>query len=422
MRADGISSVLFLSPESPYPLHGGGQYRTASLIHYFSGFAQVDLILISQSGTPALLPPGLVRSQTVIPLPKHGKGTIERYARNARRALLGVPPLIDRLSGLGPAITRAIGGRRYDLGAIEHFWLAPYVAELEVACSQTVLDLHNVESMLHRTCARADHGLVSAGHRRFAGVSRKLEAKLLPRFGTVLAASESDQAIALKIAPGARIEVYPNALPSVVRSREARFREETAARSGPPNVVFSGNFEYHPNIDAVGFLLRDIWPEVRRQRPDLRLRLVGRGDGFVRHLLPPGSAGERGIEVSGPVPDARAEIAAATIVIAPLRMGSGTRIKILEGWAAGRPVVATPLAAEGLAIEDGENIALAGTPHEFARAILRLLGDTGERERLAANGKRTFEHHYTWEVAWRRLDLYLQVTRTTELNRYTERI
>jgi glycosyltransferase involved in cell wall biosynthesis len=395
-------------------LHGGGQYRTASLVHYFSGFAQVDLILFSQSGTPALLPPGLVRSQTVIPLPKHGKGTLERYTRNARRALLGVPPLIDRLSGLGPAITSAIGGHRYDLGIIEHFWLAPYVAELSAACNRTLLDLHNVESMLHRSCAKADTGLVRAGHKRFAGVSRKLEANLLPRFGTVLTASESDQTIARRIAPGARIEVYPNALPAAGTSGK-----EISAQSGPPVVVFSGNFEYHPNIDAVGFLLREIWPEVRRQRPDLRLRLVGRGDSFIRHLLPDGLPPECGIEVTGPVPDARAEIAFATVVIAPLRMGSGTRIKILEGWAAARAVIATPLAAEGLAIRDGQNIVIAESPDAFAKAILRLVGDAGERKRLADHGKRIFEFHYTWEAAWRRLDGYLQVTRPAELSRYT---
>ena len=126
-----------------------------------------------------------------------------------------------------------------------------------------------------------------------------------------------------------------------------------------PRVVFSGNFEYHPNIDAVAFLVREIWPLVRRVYPELRLRLVGRGDRFIRHLLPSGPVEQTGIEVTGPLPDAGAEIAQACIVVAPLRAGSGTRIKILEAWAAARCVVATPLAAEGLAAEDGVNIALA---------------------------------------------------------------
>lgn len=409
-----MTEVLFLSPESPYPLHGGGQYRTASLIHYFSRFAEVDLILFSESGKPALLPPGLVRSQTVIPLVKHGKGMLERYARNARRAFIGVPPLIDRLSGLAPAIVNAIGGKRYNWGVVEHFWLAPYIEEMKSACEQTVLDLHNVESMLHRTCANVDTGMVKVGHRRFAGASRRMEAELLPRFSIVLATSESDQATARQIAPEARIEVYPNALPNFPGRVLMKGPVEL---EGPPAVVFSGNFEYHPNIDAVRFLLREIWPEVRKVRPDLRLRLVGRGDGFIRHLLPPG---ECGIELSGPVSDAMAEIARARVVVAPLRMGSGTRIKILEAWAAARPVVATSLAAEGLAIEDGQNIALAETPVAFARTILRLLEDGEERDRLAANGRRTFEHNYTWDVAWRTLDAQLQPTQSEEVNRYTE--
>ena len=105
-----------LAPEAPYPLHGGGAYRTASLLHYFAGFADIDLVLISESG-PALLPPGLVRKQSVIGLPAHGNGTLERYFRNARRALAGVPPLVDRLSGFGPAILQAIGAGPELVGA-----------------------------------------------------------------------------------------------------------------------------------------------------------------------------------------------------------------------------------------------------------------------------------------------------------------
>src|ERR1700690_577302 len=99
--------VLMLSPEPPYPLNGGGAFRTASLLHYFARFANVDLILLSQSGTPALLPPGLVRNQHVIPLPKHNSSVVARYFRNARRAIHGVPPLIDRLTGLDDAIKQA---------------------------------------------------------------------------------------------------------------------------------------------------------------------------------------------------------------------------------------------------------------------------------------------------------------------------
>ena len=87
--------VLFLTPEPPYPLHGGGAYRIASLFHYFAQFAQVDMLLISDSGQAAELPAGLMRSQHVIPLPRHRRATAARYLRNARRAITGVPPLVE---------------------------------------------------------------------------------------------------------------------------------------------------------------------------------------------------------------------------------------------------------------------------------------------------------------------------------------
>jgi glycosyltransferase involved in cell wall biosynthesis len=413
-------TVLMLSPEPPYPLEGGGAYRIASLLHYFARFAEVDLILISDSGEPALLPPGLVRSQQVIPLPHHNRGLLARYARNAGRAIRGVPPLIDRVSGLGTLIEQAIAGRTYDFGVVEHFWCAPYIEQVRSCCETTILDLHNIESVLHDRCAHltgANTGLMRAGHRRFASASRKLEADLFPRFSRILVTSTEDAAIAGEIAPQARTAIYPNSLPWA----------ETPPSAELPRVVFSANFEYHPNIDAVGFLVREIWPIVRTRCPGVRLRLVGRGDAYIRHLLPPGAAetgngaaSQTGIEVSGPLPDARAEIAQAQIVVAPLRAGSGTRIKILEAWAAARCVVATPLAAEGLGARNGVDIVLAADAHAFASEVIRLLGDPPARKRIATHGRQSFENSYSWETVWKALDNDLQPMPEIGVNRYTK--
>jgi glycosyltransferase involved in cell wall biosynthesis len=203
--------------------------------------------------------------------------------------------------------------------------------------------------------------------------------------------------------------VYPNALPlsPIPKLRESH------------SLVFPANFEYHPNIDAVDFFITEIWPTVRRADPEVRLRLVGRGDAFIRRLLPPGTAEETGIEVTGAVEDARAEIAQAAIVIAPLRAGSGTRIKILEAWAAQRAVTATPLAAEGLDAKDGTNIVIESAPDRFAARIISLLADAPLRQRLAEAGRRTFEDRYCWERVWTGLDFDLQLTRETGLNGYT---
>src|SRR6185312_5705125 len=305
-------------------LHGGGAFRIASLVHYFARQAAVDLILFSESGHPAVLPAGLVRSQKVIPLPVHHKAPLSRYLRNARRAIRGIPPLIDRLAGFGAELDALLAGSHYDAGIVEHFWAAPYLPRIARVCEKTVLDLHNVESVLHARSAATSSGLMAAGHARFAARSRAYEADLLPRYSLVLATSESDAATAQQIAPTARIAIYPNALPA---SEPTTLEEE-------PVVVFSGNFEYHPNIGAVGWLASEVWPEIHRRCPELRLRLVGRGESFIRHLLPSGLE----IETTGQIEDARAAIARARFVIAPLRSGSGTRIKILEAWAAARPV------------------------------------------------------------------------------------
>ena len=401
--------VLFLTPEPPYPLHGGGAFRIASLLHYFARFAQVDLVLISDSGREAEIPPGLVRTQHVIPLPRHSRSRFARYRRNARRAVRGVPPLIDRVAGLDDYLVRAIGGRQYDIGVVEHFWCAPYIDVLKRHCRETVLDLHNIESVLHERCAGVSRGLIGAGHRRFAAESRKLESALIPRYSVVLTASAEDARTVRGIAPGATVEVYPNSIPRVEAPHPAE----------KPRIVFSGNFEYHPNIDAVAFLVSEIWPRVRKARPDIRLQLVGRGDAFIRRLLPKGTPQETGIEVTGPMEDARAEIAHAQVVVAPVRTGSGTRIKILEAWAAARAVVSTPLGAEGLKAQDGVNIALEGDADRFADRILRLLADPETRQRLGAEGRRMFENNYTWDVAWESLHFDAQITRGAGLSGYT---
>ncbi|MEP6717036.1 MAG: hypothetical protein ABJC09_15810, partial [Terriglobia bacterium] len=204
-----------LAPEAPYPLHGGGAYRTASLLHYFARFAEVDLILISESGLPALLPPGLVRSQTVIPLPAHNRSKPARYLRNASRVLRGVPPLIDRMHGLANALERATENRTWDLGIVEHFWCAPYIAQMHAVCGRTLLDLHNIESVLHHRSAQVESGLIAAGHRRFARLYERLEASLLPRYSTVLATSQPDADEIGRIAPTASVMIFANSIPEI---------------------------------------------------------------------------------------------------------------------------------------------------------------------------------------------------------------
>ncbi|HLH17276.1 MAG TPA: glycosyltransferase [Bryobacteraceae bacterium] len=385
-------SALLLAPEAPYPLAGGGALRTASILEYLARRYATDLIVFREPGAPdpgRHLPPGLAREVTVIELPAHGRGRTARAWRNAWRLARRTPPLVDRFAGFGDAVARAVAGRSYEIGIVEHFWCAPYLTQLAPACRRTVLDLHNIESVLHGRCADVESAAAGFAHRMFAGAALELERTWLPRFSEVLAASEEDARTARAIAPKARVTVYPNAIPA----------RPLPPRADEPAVVFSGNMEYHPNRSAVRWFAREVWPVLRRHRPELVWRLVGKNPEAVREFISP----EARIEATGPVEDAVAELARARVAVAPLLAGSGTRLKILEAWAAGVPVVSTTLGAEGLGARPGEHLLVADGAVAFAAAVERLLDCNDMRHSLATSARLLLEKEFTWDAAWRRL-------------------
>ncbi|MBX9601895.1 MAG: glycosyltransferase family 4 protein [Bryobacteraceae bacterium] len=387
-------SALLLTPEAPYPMAGGGAIRTASLVEYLGRRYQLDVILFEEpDSTATAFPPGLVRNLLRIPLPPHGRSVLARGLRNARRLLRGAPPLADRFSGFDSQIAAALNGARYRTAVIEHFWCAPYLHALSPHAGAVILDLHNVESELHLTKASASRGPMRFAFRRFAGAYRALEEKLLPDFARVLVTSPEDEARVRAIAPSSSTAVYPNALP--VHPLPAREEEDC--------IAFSGNLGYHPNVDAVRFFRREIWPLLRGAHPGLRWNIIGKNPGYVR----PEAASDPRIRLTGPVPDALEALASAKVCVVPLRSGSGTRFKILEAWAAGRAVVSTPLGAEGLGATSGRELLLAQDPASFAAAVSRLLASPGLRREIAEAGRRLYCERYTWPAAWQSLDRLL---------------
>jgi glycosyltransferase involved in cell wall biosynthesis len=387
-------AALVLAPEAPYPLMGGGAFRTASLIHYLARSRPVDLILFRQPEAPdpaAAIPAGLVRRVSVIQLPPTGRGQTARALRNSVRMIRRVPPLVDRFSGFERQVAQAIGGERYEIGLVEHSWCAPYWEQIAPACQRTILDLHNIESILHARCASVEGPAAALAHRIFRDASRNLEQRWLPRFSQVLTTSASDADAALAIAPTARITVYPNAIPRIA----------PPAHANEDAIVFSGNMEYHPNLGAVRFFRTEVWPQLRERWPGLVWRLVGKNPEAVSRY----TAGDPRIEVTGEVSDAVVELARARAAVVPLLAGSGTRFKILEAWAAGVPVVSTTIGAEGLPAVHGENLLLADGGPAFVSAVTEVLQDSNLRGKLAAAGRVLYEQAFTWESVWKKLDL-----------------
>src|SRR5262245_20817843 len=174
---------------------GGGALRSASLLHYLARDHKVDVVVFRQPGATdpeGSLPPGLARRVLTLDLPAHRRGAAAKAWRNAVRLARRVPPLLDRFAGFGTPLESFLGETHYDVAVIEHFWCAPYVRQLAPRADRIVLDLHNVESVLHSACAAAGTGPAAAAHRIFARACREQERKWLPRFSTLLVASSED--------------------------------------------------------------------------------------------------------------------------------------------------------------------------------------------------------------------------------------
>ncbi len=386
--------ALFFAPEAPYPLEGGGALRAASLFEYLAARYEVDVIVFREPEAPdpaPLFPAGRARRIHVLNLPPHSAGSMAWAARNTGRLLRGTPPLVDRFSGFGARVSEFIRERTYAVALLEHFWCAPYVEQVAGAAQLTVLDLHNVESMLHARCAKTEPLPVALAHYAFRRASLSLEKKWLPRFDSLLVTSQDDARLVEAISPGARIQIYPNAIPAI--SLPDRAEQDV--------IAFSGNFAYRPNVTGMRFFVSKIWPGLRAQWPGLTLRLIGKNAQTVEGLV----KGDPRIQLSGRVANAVEELAAAKVVVVPLLAGSGTRLKIIEAWAAGRAVVSTGIGAEGLPARSGENILLADDPARFAEAVGALLASPGERARLGRAGRSLFELYFSWQRVWETLDL-----------------
>jgi polysaccharide biosynthesis protein PslH len=386
-------AALVLSPEAPYPVLGGGPLRTASLLGYLTRKYDVDLIVFREPGAPdprASVPARMFRAIDIVELPYHSRDKLARAGRNLRRYFRGSPPLVDRFSRFDEAIAAIVNGRRYAVGVIEHFWCARYVKVLRPSCERLVLNLHNIESTLLTRTAESEQWGTAAVMRRFAAACRRLERKLLPEFSMLLVTSDTDKTQTVQLAPMVPTVVYPNAIPLVARPDVPKLED----------IVFSGNLDYHPNISAVRFFQDSVWPLLRQKWPRLEWRIIGRNHQSLQHRM----ADDIRIKFTGPVPDAVAEIASAQAAVVPVLAGSGTRVKIIEAWAAGVPIVSTAIGAEGLPGIPGEHLLIADSPADFARAVSSILEFPALRKTLGANGRLLYETDLTWEAAWKRLD------------------
>lgn len=177
------------------------------------------------------------------------------------------------------------------------------------------------------------------------------------------------------------------------------------------SLVYNGALTYKANYDAMAYFLKEVFPRIQSGRPGVRLYITGKTDGVRIDKL----AVNSGVIFTGYLPDIRPRVATSWVNVVPLRLGGGTRLKILESLALGTPVVSTTKGAEGLNLRAGEDYLRADSPAAFADATLRLLGNEKMRSELAIAGRNKVHEEYDWSIVGERLSEYIErIAATTE--------
>ena len=330
------------------------------------------------------------------------------YGRDgAAKRLLQLRSLVSRRSfdrlrvtvpALQQALDRVLRARRFDVVNLEFPYLGHSVlrqAPPGEKLPALVVDSHEIAYDLARQFAAAG---ASAGRRLYAGVNwRKLRREELGIYreadGVFLCSAEDEQRLREQI-PEARTAVIPNAA-------DVDYYQPRPTDPPPDGrtVVYFGLLSTVPNIDAVIHFVREIWPRIAAANPEARCKIIGG--------RPPPSllalAGPR-VELTGFVPDLRPHLAAAAAVVVPLRLGGGTRLKIVEAMAMGKAIVSTTLGAEGIEAVPGRDILIEDQPVAFADAVNRLLAEPSLAARIGQSARRLAVDRYAWSAAARALE------------------
>jgi glycosyltransferase involved in cell wall biosynthesis len=242
----------------------------------------------------------------------------------------------------------------------------------------TVLFQHNVESEIWRRHAtNGSGGLKKLVYGLEFSKMQRYEQEVLQRFQHVIAVSEHDKKLMSAWVDAECLTVVPTGVDTEQFHPDEQPRLKSVGAQADLLVLFVGAMDWEPNVDAAEYFCREISPGVLARVPEARFRIVGRNPGArVRRLA------SNSVEVTGRVPSVVDHLREAAVVVVPLRIGGGTRIKIYEAMAVGKAVVSTTVGAEGLDVHDGQDIVLSDTPERFAEAVVTLLQDAEARNRL----------------------------------------
>ena len=400
-------NILFLSITVPFPPNDGGRIRILNLLKQISSknkvtFLALETTLTDTEGIAHLRDMGidahLVQgAQNLPPLRPNTalRAFIKRQPITVARYYF--PAFKQKLHSL-------LSHNTFDLIDHEYLHTAPYRVKTDLP---TLLTAHNVDSHIwYRLCQQTDNPV-----RKFLFWTQKrffdrYERRILPKFDAIACTSETDRAILESICPNVTIEVIPNGVDLELYQPNHALEEEAA-------LVFTGSMDWYPNEDAVIYFADEIFPLIKTRRADAKFYIVGQHPtNRVRKL-----AERPGIIVTGRVEDPKPYIARATVYVVPLRIGSGTRLKILEALAMEKAVVSTTVGEEGLNLIDDEEIIITDEPTRFADAVVQLIGDKQMRRQLGEKGWKHVEADYDWRRIGEKLHQFYESTVTNHSRR-----
>lgn len=387
--------LLFLTPDLPYPPHQGAAIRTFNLIKNLAPSHEIHLLSFVQQSN-ASRRPGTLSTYCA------NMATVPAPSRSSKSRALSVlfsskPDMALRLPSrrFANQLRLCLLRERFDFVQVEAIEMAQYglaVKRMSLPSQpQVVFDDINAEYLLQKRAFESDVG--HPPHWLGALYSliqwqklRRYEAKVCRQVDRVVVVSPADREALLELVPELHSTVVPNGVDTSYYTPTEREKESDTT------LVFTGKMDFRPNVDAVLWFAREVLPLIREAVPQARLRVVGRNP----HPRLKPLAGRTDITLTGYVDDVRPHVAEAGVYVVPLRVGGGTRLKVLEAMSMGKAIVTTSLGREGIDVADGRELVIADDASAFARSVVDLLRDREGRRELGRAARSLAESNHDW--------------------------
>lgn len=390
--------ILMLTPYLPYPLLSGGQIRTYNLLKKLADKHEITLFALIKEESERQYIQDLEPLCSKIKVFKRSKKpfTLKNIFKTA---ISSYPFLVIRnhVPETIKAVQKELATDAYDLIHAETFYMMPHLPETQVPVIlvEQTIEYLGYESYAKRTpffikpLLQLDIAKIKRWERHFWQSAQKL----------IVMSEDDKEYITQEIGQPEKIEVVSNGV-------DADWFDQKKRQLPPePTILSVGTFKWLPNVEAVNFLVKEVWPDLKNKVGDVKLWIVGNAP--TEEVLSYEKQDPQ-ITVTGNIPDIRDAFKGAHVLAAPVFSGKGTRYKVLEAMASGTPVVATPTAVEGLGVKDGQHVFLVNSAQEMAAKIAELLKNAKIRQELAIRAKRYVTQHYDWRYISTKLDKVYQ--------------